>query len=33
MEELIKLQNIKVGVEAVDWQDAIRKAGKLLPDR
>ena len=21
MEELIKLQNIKVGVEAVDWQD------------
>lgn len=32
MEELIKLQNIKVGVEAVDWQDAIRKAGKLLED-
>lgn len=30
MEEFIRLENIKVNVEASDWQDAIRKAGELL---
>ena len=30
MSELVKLENIKVNVEAKDWEDAIRKAGDLL---
>ena len=30
MNELIKLENIKIGVDALDWKDAIRKAGMLL---
>ena len=30
MNELIKLDNIKIDVEALDWKDAIRKAGQLL---
>ena len=30
MEELIRLENIDIEVEAIDWQDAIRKAGSLL---
>lgn len=30
MEELIKLENIDIDIEASDWQDAIRKAGALL---
>lgn len=30
MEELIRLENIEVEIEALDWQDAIRKAGALL---
>lgn len=30
MEEFIRLENIKVNVEATDWEDAIRKAGELL---
>lgn len=30
MDELIRLENIDINVEANDWQDAIRKAGILL---
>ena len=30
MDELIRLENIDINVEASDWQDAIRKAGSLL---
>ena len=30
MEELIRLENIDINIEASDWQDAIRKAGALL---
>ena len=32
MSELIRLENIQIGVDAIDWQDSIRKAGKLLVD-
>ena len=32
MGELIKLENIKVNVEANDWRDAIRKSGALLEE-
>lgn len=32
MNELVCLNNIQVNVEASDWKDAIRKAGKLLED-
>ena len=32
MDELIRLENIDINVEASDWEDAIRKAGKLLVD-
>lgn len=32
MNELISLNNIQIDVEAKDWEDAIRKAGKLLED-
>ena len=30
MDELIRLENIDIDVDATDWQDAIRKAGALL---
>lgn len=30
MEEIIRLENIEIDIEATDWQDAIRKAGSLL---
>lgn len=30
MEELIRLENIDINIEASDWQDAIRKTGALL---
>lgn len=30
--EIIKKENIKVNVLADDWQDAIRKAGRILVD-
>lgn len=30
MDELIRLENIDIDIDVVDWQDAIRKAGALL---
>lgn len=30
MNEIVKLNNIKVNVEANSWEDSIRKAGELL---
>lgn len=30
MEERVKISDIKIGVEASDWQDAVRKTGEVL---
>ena len=30
MEERVKISDIEIGVEASDWQDAVRKTGEVL---
>lgn len=32
MEDLIKKDNIDINVSAIDWKDAVRKAGNILVD-